>query len=207
MAENPQNAGAPADSAPKLTSPAEYASLKEAAEKRDPTMVLPLPSGANWLVRRPRVETWMMGGRIPQHLVLKALEGARKMGGDGGKEAAEGVLAAMSPDLAPQEAVQVLIFARELVREALVYPKIRVLKEGEDVEEVRANLKPDEILADQIHPLDFWFVFRWASAGSPGVPVETGKGATTLEAVETFRPGERPSDAGADRGGVGLPAE
>jgi len=202
---------------------AAYRRIKERAEAAEPTIPFELPSGAVWRLRRPQIETWLMGGRLPQHLMMLALQSAQKAGN---QAALSGMAAALASDITNEEAVKVLIFARELVQAAVASPKIIVLIEGRHFETgeaftgvqigtaeingqpiVRAAL-PDELSADEIWPPDFWAVFAWAAKGAKGIPIGTGKGETTLDRVETFRPGgERGSSsgAGADSSGVGVP--
>lgn len=211
------------EQAEEVTSAASYGRIAKEAARDEPTMILPLPSGAKFRVRRPPVESWIVGGRIPQHLVLKSIQAAKNLGRAGGA-AVESAMAALAPDVGDNEAIQILIFARDLVVAAVVSPRIVALKPGEEAFEREVpgldgqpvtkifistpglnerQLADDEILAQMLHPADFWFVYQWAAQGAKGIPVQTGKGPTTLEVVETFRPGDERrgslSDAGDDR--------
>lgn len=201
---------------------AAYRRIREKAEAAEPTIPLPLPSGAIWRVKRPKIETWLMGGRMPQHLMMIALQMAQQKGNTA---ALGGMAAALASDISNQDAIKILIFARELVQAAVASPKIVILESGrhfetgELFEGVRIGaaelsgepiVRPQragELSADEIWPDDFWTVFGWASKGAKGIPILTGGGETTLDRVETFRPGDQrgsSSGAGAHGAGVGV---
>lgn len=108
----------------KITSAADYGAHAERATAAEPTIRFPLPSGAIFEVRRPRLETWIIGGRIPEHLLSLALGSIAK-----GETGAPAMLEAISR-VSDRDAVKMLIFARELVQSAVVSPKLVILEDG-----------------------------------------------------------------------------
>lgn len=78
------------------------------------------------------------------------------------------------------------LFARQLVLATVVEPKLS------DKE------KPDALTPEDVPPVDFWYLFKWAMRGGPGLPVAMEEGDATVESVETFpvEPGALPISSG-----------
>jgi hypothetical protein len=91
--------------------------------------------------------------------------------------------------LSAEEFGAFMLFAREIVRAALVSPRIVVRDDGDET-----PLKDDEVAPDDIPELDFWAIFRWATAQDRAVKVD--KGEVSVDALGNF-----PSDAGVSVAG------
>jgi hypothetical protein len=136
------------------------------------------PSGSVATVRRAGPDLAIKAGKFARVL--------QKVTGPYGNAPIEEQLAAIEK-LPDAELEQLMAFARAVVADVVVEPRLSLKPEGE-------QLSPDDV------PLqDFWFIYTWAMNGGPTMPVKLKEGETTVEAVETF-PGEQGSGAlaGAD---------
>jgi hypothetical protein len=158
-----------------------------AERRRKETVVSVLvPSGFRWDLRAPDLQGYVMTGRMPQSLLDQFLKSAEKRG------VVPDDLKAMSdlkesyertpPDA--DEAMNALIFMRELVREACVNPRIVV-----------GGTADDEIDPSEMHPDDFKFIVDWCLSHM---------GVTGVAGLQTFRNRHerRAVDAGTRRKGV-----
>lgn len=144
--------------------------------EREPIADLTLPSGAIFKVRRPPLQVWITSGKVPQSFVRSMLNANLN-----------GITAEA---LDPEETVSGLIFLRDAILYAVVEPRLIPGGTGEN------ELDPAEL-----DPEDFEFLQRWILRGSPGVPVLTKEGETTIESLNRFRPkrtGGRPFSPSTD---------
>ena len=119
---------------------------------------LTLPSGETVEVRIPSLNVFVTYGRLPASLLTKMAGFAAK----GTAEDAKAVPNLVS-DLSADEFGAFMLFAREIVRAALVSPCIVVKEDGDET-----PLKDDEVAPEDIPELDFWAIFRWATAQERG---------------------------------------
>lgn len=128
--------------------------------RKRPTVLLECPSGNKCYARR-----------IGPDLALKAGRLAKLFGNTAPDEVIN--------DLSDDEAAKVYSFARQVVLETVVEPKL-----------CSRAVQEDDVTPDDIPPTDFWFLFRWATRAAPGLPVKLSEGETTVEAVENFPGGQ-----------------
>lgn len=108
-------------------------------------------SGMEWQVVRPSIETYVVSGVLPHSMTEKIV---KAMGDSGNASAAEtDFLNALSP----QEVLKSLVFAREIVRDICVNP--RIVENPQTDEEIA----PSEIDAD-----DFRDLVQWAMKNAVG---------------------------------------
>lgn len=151
------------------------------------TATVTLPSGAEFTLRRPPLHIWKQNGRIPSSFTALQIQAMEQ-----GIQATEisdiekrvrfelkAVLDAQRRISALPEAEQKALdkFEREVVLASVVAPKITELPGT-------GALSLEDITAE-----DFRFIFEYAMNNSPGVAVPTQEGATTTQAVQTFRAG------------------
>lgn len=137
-------------------------------QKRATTM-LSCPSGNQVEVRRTGPDLAIKAGRFAR--VLKKLAGP-----DGKPLTAEEQVAKIA-ELPDDELEQVMAFARVVVADVCVSPRLYLRP-------VNEQLGPDDL------PLsDFWYINTWAMSGGPTMPVATKEGETDIESVGNF-PGE-----------------
>jgi len=162
------------------------------------TAEITLPSGAVWLCCRPPLETWMMGGRIPQSLLGKIA------GAQAGQP---------TPALAPDESLAAMIFMREAITFAVVEPKLRLQDAAGNwipLPDDKPEDSADYFNAADIDPEDFEFLMGWIMRNCPGVPVRTRGGEVQLDNLATFRQeqsGGKPFSLEPDGGEVRAEAE
>jgi hypothetical protein len=160
---------------PKVSSSAEWAAKKEQAPTQPvPTTLLTCPSGATVEVCRPDLIVWLASGALPQVYVDLIIGVDGELDPQQKKEAAARVDAELQSD--PRKLRQSLNFMRDAVLAAVVRPRIKLGATGPD--EIEPSLIPDE---------DFHFIFQHVIAGSPGVPVETEGGQTSVDGLSNFR--------------------
>ena len=131
------------------------------------TVILTLPSGFEIEARRIALANWLATGRMPQRFVTEVMKATRK----GKALDGEKLAAALDGD----DLLKMLEFMRDVVQSAVVSPRIVVGGTGED------EIDPSEIPAE-----DFQFIFAWAMAGSPDIPVETATGGVSVDALGRF---------------------
>jgi hypothetical protein len=125
--------------------------------------------GFRCTMRRLPIAGWYKSGRMPQAVAV-AMYVTQKSGDPAAAEKA----------LTPDELRAVAAFERDAICSAVVKP--RIISEGEP--------GPGEIAYDELVeecPDLVAQIMGFIYANSPGVPVRTTEGETTLEAVETFR--------------------
>lgn len=132
--------------------------------RKRPTMLLECPSGNKCYARR-----------VGPDLALKAGKLANLFGGQ------------VKPDdiveqMSDEEAAKVYAFARQVIIETVVQPKLS-----------DRALRDDDVTPDDLPSKDFWYLFGWATRAAPGIPVKLSEGETTVEAVETFPDGQTAS--------------
>jgi hypothetical protein len=130
--------------------------MAETWQKRS-AISLPCPSGAVCEVRRPSPALSIKAGKLSH---VFALIDSRDSNGN--------------EEISDEESERVYLFARQVVLECVINPKLS------------AEWSTEELTPEDIPPKDFWRVFRWAMTGGKGMPVTTEEGETTVEAVETF---------------------
>lgn len=138
-----------------------------AKEEAEPTAEIEL-CGFKFLGRRIPLQAWIRSGRLPQALLMQLLEVSEGQA----TEAGAGTL--RNEDL--PAAIQ---FQRDAVMQSVVEPRIvqGKPKKGEISYMQLCEARPDLIDA----------IINWVIAGSPGVPVPTKKGATSVESLSRFR--------------------
>lgn len=152
----------------KPMSAAEYRANAKKRDSERPTEIVKLKSGSVFELRRPDLESYMIMGRLPQSLVnvgLKAWKaGAQKT----------------ANDLSNEDAVDALIFMREIVHDCTVKPKF-----------VEIAVNDDEIGAADMLKEDFDEIYHWAM---------THQGVAGIAGLQSFREGQArgTSGAGAD---------
>ena len=145
-----------------------------------------LPSGAEFVMRRPPLDLWMAAGRIPQTFLRAMLEAQQ-----GGSNA--------NVQFSTEETMDGLAFLTEAVIYSCVEPRVALTSDD-----------PDVLRLDELDPEDFRFLTGWVQAGSPGVPVKTQNGEVQPEKLARFRqkrPGGGSAGIGNDSAEVLDPSE
>lgn len=168
-------------------SAADYRANAQKVNDQRPTEIVKLKSGSVFELRRPNLSAYMVTGRLPQSLVSVGMKAWKK-----GPEQ-------VATDLNDDEAMETLIFMREIVHECTVRPKF-----------VQFATNDDEISASEMLIEDFNEIFSWAmgyqgvaginglqsflqgrTRGTAGVgsnsKKQRRKGKRTLEAVGTVQ--------------------
>lgn len=141
-------------------------------QKGELTGKVQLPSGAEFVMRRPPLDVWIAAGKVPQSFLRAMLE------------AQQGSATPDSINLNAEETLAGLEFITELVIYACVEPKVGLAPESDDVLDL-AELEPE----------DFQFLTQWVQNGCPGVPVKTKTGEVELPKLQRFRQ-KRPGGGG-----------
>src|ERR1051326_3894987 len=141
------------------------------------TETITCPSGQTVQVRRPGPEFMLRASRV--HRTFSKFANKEQ------KEQDEREKQGLSPEeyglqtlakMSDEELAAVMIFARELVCEMLVSPKL-VRNPSPDADEIG----PDDI-GD-----DFWFLFNYAMTGYFNLKIPVGDGEVEVADVESFR--------------------
>lgn len=156
-----------------LASQWQTAAQERAAEsaKQEPTAIIKLPGFEEFPFvgrRLPMVE-WAQNGMIPQTLADKFIE----------QQEDETDVEADAGQLSADETKRMLRFRQRVIATVVVDPVIVFEDRPVTGNEVMAAVMPADLLNA---------IFKWAMALSPGVPVATDEGVTTVAAVESFRP-------------------
>jgi hypothetical protein len=165
-----------------------------AAWRKSATTELTLPSGAVVEVRIPSLEVYVKYGRLPATLMTKLAEGNFSPTEENPEKASLDQLSKLNSD----EFGAFMLFAREMVRSALVSPRIVVRNEGDET-----PLQDDEVEPRDIPLNDFWAVFAWAAGQER--PVRVGSGEVSAAALGNFRADEGVSAAGEGGGQIQVP--
>ena len=150
---------------------------RKAKAKGELTGKVTLPSGAEFVMRRPPLDLWIAAGKVPQSFLRAMLEA---------QAAGPGADAVLTPD----ETIDGLAFLAESVIYACVEPKVAINPTDKD------TLDLSELDSD-----DFQFLTSWVQQGCPGVPVKTKGGEVTPENLSRFRQ-KRPGGGGAFSSGA-----
>lgn len=142
----------------KPMSAAEYRANAQKKDAERPTEIVPLQSGSVFELRRPDLEAYIKTGRLPQSLVNVGLKAWK-----GGPQNA-------AADMSDKEAVDALIFMREIVHDCTVRPKF-----------VEFATNDNEIGAADMLPEDFDEIYHWAM---------THQGVAGIDGLQSFRPGQ-----------------
>ncbi len=136
----------------KISSATRYREIRQTRRaeqlKTAETFLITTASGMEWRVRRPSLETYLINGIMPNSLIEK-LEAAMKTAGADDTDAAE--------QMTTQDSLKTLIFAREMVRDICVCPRITDTPKTDD------DIHPGEIELD-----DFQQLVQWGMQNSVG---------------------------------------
>ncbi len=147
--------------------------IADAERAAEPTAKVNL-NGFEFIGRRINLQSWIRSGRLPQALLKQMLDAQPDKQSDVRME-----------ELATEDTIAAINFQRAAVCESVVEPRIvaeqRPLRDGELSYMALCEQCPE--LIDQI--------LQWVFAGSPGVPVRTAEGETSVETLNNFRD-ERP---------------
>lgn len=148
--------------------------------------VLELPSGARFVVRRPRPTIAIHFNRLPANLRQRALESI------------QGKKVNALPQTEEEEKA-FMDYARAMVADICVSPRVEVGTKSAGVLEV-----------DDIEPIDFWKLFDWGERGGATLPMDTeGGGSLSVAELESFRGESAVSNAvpdGASGGREAVPS-
>ena len=144
---------------------------RKAKAKGELTGTVTLPSGAEFVMRRPPLDLWIAAGKVPQSFLRAMLEA---------QAAGPGADAVLTPD----ETIDGLAFITEALIYSCVEPKVALNPTDENV------LSLMELDSD-----DFQFLTGWIQQGCPGVPVRTKGGEVEVENLAWFRQ-KRPGSGG-----------
>jgi hypothetical protein len=130
---------------------------KKHANKKQITEKITLPSGAEWQMRLPNLEQWVIAGKLPSSLVGKMAEAAKASDGQNEQAAVE-LLKSFTED----EFNKALILGRELLIYSAVEPKVSSDGSG------------DTLAIEDILPDDFAYLTKYVwSGGKQGQRLET----------------------------------
>lgn len=133
-------------------------------QKGELTGKVQLPSGAEFVMRRPPLDVWIAAGKVPQSFLRAMLE------------AQQGSVTPDSINLNAEETLAGLEFITELIIYACVEPQVGLSPESDDILDL-AELETE----------DFQFLTQWVQSGCPGVPVKTKTGEVELPKLQRFR--------------------
>lgn len=140
----------------KPMSAADYRTNAEKVNAQRPTEIVKLTSGSVFELRRPNLEAYMVTGRLPHSLVQEGLRAWKR-----GQVTTE--------ELTDDQAIDALIFMREIVHDCTVTPKF-----------VEFATNDNEIGASDMLKEDFDEIFDWAMHY---------KGVAGIGGLRTFRSG------------------
>lgn len=150
---------------------------RKAKAKGELTGTVTLPSGAEFVMRRPPLDLWIAAGKVPQSFLRAMLEA---------QAAGPGADAVLTPD----ETIDGLAFITEALIYSCVEPKVAL------------NPTDDAVLSlMELDSDDFQFLTGWIQQGCPGVPVRTKGGEVEVENLARFRQ-KRPGGGGAFSSGA-----
>ncbi|OLE52121.1 MAG: hypothetical protein AUG51_19380 [Acidobacteria bacterium 13_1_20CM_3_53_8] len=159
-----------------IESNAEQIRKRRRTDKEAAAILLTLPSGLKVKAVRPDIETWVMSGRLPQVLLSEVV---RAFG------SVEQNAASIENKLTGHQVLEAIVFMRDVVREAVVSPRIVI----------GADPNKNEIEPTDLSKEDSNFIYMWAMAGAVGIPVQMKGGAVSVETLRNFRSDSRLSDA------------
>jgi len=148
----------------KVTRPEDYAGLKSTDDR--PSELVEMPSGAVFRLRRADIEGMALVGELPQSLVSEGLKAWQSQGvaPKGDEQPA--------PEVAPEDAINRLIFIRQTVVENCLEPQI-----GFDESGVVSLMSEGKALA-KLQKADFLFAFQW---------ITYQEGVTLPPGIDRFR--------------------
>lgn len=136
------------------------------------TTQIECPSGNVVTVRRPGPDLALKAGKITRIFQKQKTDEA----GDINKQLE------FIENLPDDELQKLMDFARVLIVDVVLQPVLKLHPQ-------ESQLGPDDV-----PPVDFWFIFAWATNGGPSMPVKMAEGETTVEAVSNFPSGQVASD-------------
>lgn len=151
----------------KPMSATDYRANAERVKAERPTEIVPLKSGSVFELRRPDLQSYMVMGRLPKSLVDVGMKAWKEKQGT----------AQIGESLTDEDAVDAMIFMREIVHDCTVCPKF-----------VEFATNDNEIGAADMLREDFDEIFTWAM---------THKGVAGIESLQSFREGSARGVAGA----------
>lgn len=143
------------------------------------TTELECPSGNTATVRRPGPDMMLKLGKVLRILQRNKSEVSN----------IDAQLAFLET-LSDEDILKLTAFARPLLVDVVVEPKLSLNPQG------------DELTPDDLPLADFWFIYTWAMNGGPTMPVKLKEGETTVETVETFPAGQGGSAGLSDDGEI-----
>lgn len=154
----------------KPMSAADYRANAEKIRDQRPTKIVKLTSGSVFELRRPDLQSYMIMGRLPQSLVNVGMKAWKAKQGTN-----------LGETINDTEAVDALIFMREIVHDCTVKPKF-----------VEFATSDDEIGASEMLREDFDEIFAWAM---------NYQGVAGIESLQSFRQGRTRGTVGAGTNG------
>ncbi len=154
----------------KPMSAADYRANAESVRAHRPSEIVKLNSGSVFELRRPDLQSYMVLGRLPKSLVDVGVKAWKA------KEAKK-----VANALTDEDALDALIFMREIVHDCTVNPKF-----------VEFATSDNEIGAAEMLREDFDEIFRWAMSH---------KGVAGIESLQTFRGGQKRGTSAAGANG------
>lgn len=171
-----------------VTSAEEYARLESTEDEIE---IVPMPSGANWKIRRADIQGMAMVGVLPQSLVNQGLAAWKKQGKvkDGPKEDPTKEIESFIMDQSLEETAELLIFYRQIVVDNVLQPRIGYSESG-----VVSLLSSEGKPIAKVQERDFRYAFKWITR-------QEGKEAPGLS---KFREGHERGITTAGSDGTGL---
>lgn len=138
-----------------VTSAEEYARLESVEDEIE---IVPMPSGANWKIRRADIQGMAMVGVLPQSLVNQGLAAWKKQGKvkDGPKEDPTKEIESFIMDQPLEETAELLIFYRQIVVDNVLQPRIGYSESG-----VVSLLSSEGKPIAKVQERDFRYAFKW----------------------------------------------
>jgi hypothetical protein len=158
---------------------------------------LTLESGAEVIVRKPGLGIFVGNGRLPLSLAAKVAKKAVDEKPADLLKADEEENAATKP-LTDEGFSSFAAFAKAMVTEVLVEPRVYVREEGDET-----PIQDDETYIQDIPPDDFMEIYQWGCSQQGSMKV-AGK-EVGVEQMGHFRPDEEIPVAGSDDGAVRDP--
>ena len=149
----------------KPMSAADYRANAERVKADRPTEIVRLQSGSVFELRRPDLQSYMVMGRLPKSLVDVGIKAWKAQSTQSAEKS-----------LTDEDAIDALVFMREIVHDCTVRPKF-----------VEFATNDDEIGAAEMLREDFDEIFHWAM---------NYQGVAGIESLQTFRDGPARGVAG-----------
>lgn len=136
-----------------VTSAEQYAQLESPDDEIE---IVPMPSGANWKMRRADIQGMALVGVLPQSLVNQGLAAWQKQGKVKTADKLSEEIESAIQEQPPEETIELLIFYRQIVVDNVLAPKIGYSESG-----VVSLFNDAGKSIAKVQERDFRYAFQW----------------------------------------------